>query len=266
MQKLENEKTRQAVRERYGEIAKEGTKGCGCTPSTSCCGDVKTEAAFSESLGYSIQELKSIPEGADLNIGCGNPVAIASLKPGQVVLDLGSGGGLDCFLAAQKVGEKGLVIGVDMTPEMIKRARENAVTAGFNNVEFRLGEIELLPVADNSVDVIISNCVINLSPEKKKVLQEAYRVLKPGGRLAISDIVAIKAMPEEIQKDLTLYVGCISGAALVTDLERMLQETGFVEIKIEPKEQAREIIQEWAPETKVADYVASAVIEARKPG
>jgi SAM-dependent methyltransferase len=263
MQIPENEKTRQAVKERYGEIAKEGSKGCGCSPS--CCGEVKAETTFSESLGYSVQELTSIPEGADLSLGCGNPVAIASLKPGQVVLDLGSGGGLDCFLAAQKVGERGLVIGVDMTPEMIKRARENAAKGGFQNVEFRLGEIEHLPVADNSVDVIISNCVINLSPEKRKVFQETYRVLKPGGRLAISDIVATKPMPEAVQKDLALYVGCVSGAALVTNLEKMLQEAGFEEIKIETKEKSREIIQEWAPASKVADYVASATIEAKKP-
>jgi len=266
MQRLENEKTRQAVRERYGEIAKEGSKGCGCSPSQNCCGEVKSEAVSSESLGYSIQELKSVPPGADLSLGCGNPVAIASLKPGQVVLDLGSGGGLDCFLAASKVGEQGLVIGVDMTPEMIKRVRENAANGGFNKVEFRLGEIEHLPVADNSVDVIISNCVINLSPEKKKVFQEAYRVLKPGGRLAISDIVATKPMPEEIQKDLALFVGCVSGAALVADLEKILRETGFRDIKIEPKEKSKEIIQEWVPESRVADYVTSAVIEAKKPG
>ncbi len=224
-----------------------------------------SEAVSSESLGYSIQELKSVPSGADLSLGCGNPVAIASLKPGQVVLDLGSGGGLDCFLAAKQVGEFGLVIGVDMTPEMISKARQNAAKSGFKNVEFRLGEIEHLPVADDSVDVIISNCVVNLSPEKKKVFQEAYRVLKPGGRLAISDIVAIKPMPEEIQKDLTLYVGCVSGAALVADLGKILQEAGFEEIKIEPKEASRKIIQDWAPQSKVAEYVASATIEARKP-
>src|SRR5574341_535965 len=265
MQSLENEKIKQVVRERYGEIAKQGSPGCGCSPKSGCCANEETSVTLSQSMGYSAEELKLVPAEADLSLGCGNPVAIASLRPGQVVLDLGSGGGLDCFLAARKVGNKGLVIGVDMTPEMIKRARENAVNAGFENVEFRLGEIEHLPAGDNSVDVIISNCVINLSPEKKKVFQEAYRVLKPKGRLAISDIVAIKPMPEEIRNDLALHVGCVSGAALIADLEKMLQEAGFVDIKIEPKEQSREIIQEWAPESKVADYLVSAVIEAKKP-
>jgi SAM-dependent methyltransferase len=264
MSSPEKQKIREVVREKYAEIAEGQSQGCGCSPS-GCCGDIPSMATLSKALGYSTRDLNQIPAEANLGLGCGNPVAMASLKPGEVVLDLGSGGGLDCFLAAKRVGETGLVIGVDMTTEMVSKARQNGVKNGFKNVEFRLGEIENLPAADNLVDVIISNCVINLSPEKKRVFQEAYRVLKPGGRLSVSDIVATAPLPEDIQKDLALYVGCVSGAAQIAELEQMLKAAGFEDIKIKPKEESRELIKEWAHQSKVADYVVSATIEARKP-
>ncbi|MBM3132509.1 MAG: arsenite methyltransferase, partial [Chloroflexi bacterium] len=197
--------------------------------------------------------------------GCGNPQAIAALKPGETVLDLGSGGGFDCFLAAPKVGPDGKVIGVDMTPEMLSKARETAARNGYANVEFRLGEIEHLPVADSSVDVILSNCVINLSPDKERVFEEAFRVLKPGGRLAIMDMVSIAPLPRELASDPTLYCGCIGGAALIADLEHMLKEAGFEHIRIKPKDESREFIREWSPQHRIEDYVVSASIEAVKP-
>jgi SAM-dependent methyltransferase len=200
-----------------------------------------------------------------MGLGCGNPKAIASLKPGETVLDLGSGGGFDCFLAAKEVGNLGRVIGVDMTPDMVGKARENAVKAGFANVEFRLGEIEHLPVADDSVDVIISNCVVNLSPEKSKVYGEAFRVLKPGGRLAIADVLVTADLPEEVQNDIALLTGCVSGASKLEDLEFILEEAGFSRIRIIPVEESRRFIREWAPGTKIADFVISATIEAVKP-
>jgi ubiquinone/menaquinone biosynthesis C-methylase UbiE len=200
-----------------------------------------------------------------MGLGCGNPQAIASLKPREIVLDLGSGGGFDCFLAAEAVGETGKVIGVDMTPEMISKARENAAKAGFKNIEFRLGEIEHLPVADKSVDVIISNCVINLSPEKHKVFDDAFRVLKSGGRLAVSDIVATVELPEEVKDDLALYAGCMAGASLISDVEAMLRKSGFLDIRIQPKDESREFIRTWAPGRHIEDYVVSATIEAMKP-
>jgi ubiquinone/menaquinone biosynthesis C-methylase UbiE len=200
-----------------------------------------------------------------MGLGCGNPQAIASLKPGEIVLDLGSGSGFDCFLAAKAVGETGKVIGVDMTPEMVSKARENAAKAGFKNIEFRLGEIEHLPVADNSVDVIISNCVINLSPEKHKVFDDAFRVLKAGGRLAVSDIVATAELPEEVKDDLALHAGCMAGASLISDVEAMLRKSGFLDIRIQPKDESREFIRTWAPGRHIEDYVVSATIEAMKP-
>ena len=255
---------RQAVLENYSEVAKRGGSGCG--PATSCCGGGTVAAeSLSKAIGYSEQELRSVPEGADLGLGCGNPQAIAALEPGETVLDLGSGGGFDCFLAVRQVGETGRVIGVDMTPEMIRKARANAAKSGFQNVEFRLGEIEHLPVADRSVDVILSNCVINLSPDKAAVFQEAFRVLKPGGRLAIADIVATAALPEDIRNDLALRVGCVGGAAAVDEIETFLREAGFREIRIQPKDESRELIREWAPGRQVEDYVISATIEAVKP-
>ena len=200
-----------------------------------------------------------------MGLGCGNPVALASLKTGETVVDLGCGGGFDCFLASKEVGETGKVIGVDMTPEMIKKARENAEKTGVGNIEFRLGEIEHLPVADNSADIIMSNCVINLSPDKLRVYRDAFRVLKPGGRLAISDIVAIAPLPDEIQKNLALLTACIGGAATIEDTEQMLKEAGFQDIKIKPNEQSRDFIREWIPGKSVEDFVVSAYIEAVKP-
>jgi len=216
-------------------------------------------------MGYSEEDLDSVPEDANMGLGCGNPVAIASLKPGETVVDLGSGGGFDSFLAAKEVGETGKVIGVDMTSDMISRARKNAEKMGTSNVEFRLGEIEHLPVADNSADIIMSNCVINLSPDKVGVYQDVYRVLKPGGRLAISDVVATAPLPDEIRNDLALLSACVGGAATIDDTEKMLEEAGFQDIKIKPKDESREIIREWVPDKNAGDYVVSAYIEAVKP-
>ncbi|HWI51733.1 MAG TPA: arsenite methyltransferase, partial [Symbiobacteriaceae bacterium] len=215
-------------------------------------------------IGYSETELGTVPAGANLGLGCGNPQAIASLQPWETVLDLGSGAGFDCFLAARQVGEAGRVIGVDMTPEMLARARQNASAGGFRNVEFRLGEIEHLPVADQSVDAIISNCVINLSPEKAQVFREAFRVLKPGGRLAVSDMVTSAALPPEVQKDLAMYTGCIAGAASIADLEGMLSAAGFVEIRITSKD-SRELLQTWGADTVLEDVIFSANIQAVRP-
>ena len=200
-----------------------------------------------------------------MGLGCGNPTAMASLKPGETVLDLGSGGGIDCFLAASAVGATGKVIGVDMTPDMVSKARENAEKAGVKNVEFRLGEIEHLPVEDSSVDAIISNCVINLSPEKDKVFREAYRVLKPGGRLAVSDIVATAPLPEEVRKDLSLISACVGGAERVESIKKMLEETGFEDVKVTPLEASRDFIRKWLPGTGLENALASARIEAIKP-
>ena len=199
-----------------------------------------------------------------MGLGCGNPQAIASLKPGETVLDLGSGGGFDCFLAASAVGDKGHVIGVDMTPEMISKARRNAEKAGLENVDFRLGELENLPVADGIVDVIISNCVINLSPEKNRVFSEAFRVLKSGGRLAISDVVKTAEMPDTVKKDMAMYTGCITGASSITELESMLKQAGFENIRVRPKDESRAFIRDWAPGSKIEDYIVSATIEAEK--
>ena len=244
MEKWRNEEIRQEVRKTYGKIASGGKVGCGCAPS-SCCGpEVNPKPEYiSAELGYSRDEVSAAPEGANMGLGCGNPQAIASLQPGETVLDLGSGGGFDCFLAARAVGQGGHVIGVDMTPEMVYRSRENAEKAGLGNVEFRLGEIEHLPVADNSVDVIISNCVINLSPEKGKVFREAYRILKKGGRLAVSDVVATAPLPDEVKKDLALYAGCVSGALQIDELESLLQEAGFTNIRIKPHDKSQELIR-----------------------
>jgi ubiquinone/menaquinone biosynthesis C-methylase UbiE len=200
-----------------------------------------------------------------MGLGCGNPQAIASLQEGEIVLDLGSGGGFDCFLAAKAVGDTGRVIGVDMTPEMISKARDNAEKAELPNVEFRLGEIEHLPVEDNWVDVIMSNCVINLSPQKTNVFTEAFRILRPGGRLAITDVVAMSELPDEVKKNLELYSGCIAGAALIADLESMLKEAGFSNISIKPIEESRKSIEQWFQDSHAADFVVSATIEAIKP-
>jgi ubiquinone/menaquinone biosynthesis C-methylase UbiE len=203
--------------------------------------------------------------GSDLGLGCGNPHAIAALRPGETVLDLGSGAGFDSFLAARQVGKTGRVIGVDMTPEMVAKARELAGTDEYSNVEFRLGEIENLPVADSSVDVIMSNCVINLSPDKRRVFREAFRVLRPGGRLAISDVIATAPLPEAVRNDLALHSSCIGGAVTIAELETILRESGFHNIRIHPKDESREFIRQWAPGRTIEDYVASAIIEAVKP-
>lgn len=269
MKDKQKDELRKAVRENYGKVAKSDAMGCGCSPS-SCCADGSVDltnqrpSQRSSRMGYSEDELECVPEGADMGLGCGNPQAIADLKQGEAVLDLGSGGGFDCFLAAKQVGPEGKVIGIDMTSEMVSKARENARSGGYTNVEFRLGEIEHLPVADCSIDVILSNCVINLSPDKPSVFKEAFRILKPGGRLAISDVVATAELPAEAKEDLSLYCGCIVGAATITDLERMLAEAGFQQIHIQPKEESREFIREWAPNHRVEEYVVSATIEAVK--
>jgi SAM-dependent methyltransferase len=250
-----SENVREEVRRRYGASAS-GKSTC----ADECC--TSTDAI---TLGYSAEDAAAVPEAANLGLGCGNPLAIASLREGQVVLDLGSGAGFDCFLAARAVGTSGTVIGVDMTQEMLTKARENAQKNGFTNVEFRLGEIEALPVADNSVDVIISNCVINLSPEKQRVFSEAFRVLKSGGRLAVADVVATAPVPDHIKADWAAYTGCMAGASQITELERMLQASGFKGIRIAPKDSSRSFIREWLPGKRIEDYLVSASIEAVKP-
>jgi SAM-dependent methyltransferase len=227
---MKEEKIRKMVREGYAKILKKETSCCDTT-QYSCCSTPSTEE-ISKRIGYSEEEIESVPEGSNLGLGCGNPVALASLKKGEIVLDLGSGGGFDCFLAANKVGKQGKVIGVDMTPEMIDKARENARKSKYENVEFRLGEIENLPIADGSVDIVISNCVINLSPNKKRVFEEAFRVLKPKGRLMISDIVLLKELPEAIRKNIQAYIGCLSGAEIKDNYLKMIEDSGFKEVKI----------------------------------
>lgn len=261
-----NDQIRQQVRSRYKQIALQevGKAGC-CSPSAGCSEDALDLKPLSVKLGYSPEELQAVPAGANLGLGCGNPLAIAALKPGEVVLDLGSGGGFDCFLAARQVGENGRVIGVDMTPEMISKARSNAAKGRFPNTEFRLGEIEHLPVADESVDVIISNCVINLSPDKPQVFKEAYRVLKPGGRIAISDVVMTAELPVEIKNDIAAYTGCVAGASTIHELESMLRQSGFIRFSIEPKEESRTFITDWMPGSQLEKYIASAVITGIKP-
>lgn len=270
---MKADETRAMVRERYAKTARTGSSCCGTTQdqagelplvNSGCCGTSNRVEDISGVIGYSMEQLQAVPEGANLGLGCGNPQAIAALKPGETVLDLGSGGGFDCFLAARQVGESGQVIGVDMTPEMLARARHNAGKGGFANVEFRLGEIEHLPVADQTVDVIISNCVINLSPEKEQVFREAFRVLKPGGRLAISDMVTSLPLPEELKRDAALYAGCIAGAAPVAELKQMLEAAGFEQIEIAPKD-SRELLQTWGTTTQLEDVLFSATIQAVRP-
>ncbi len=266
MAHLTSDDLRTYVRENYGHIAKAGNPGCGCAPS--CCKDSPTTPSADEvslALGYSRQDVSKIPNGANMGLGCGNPQAIASLQVGEMVLDLGSGGGFDCFLAANAVGKTGQVIGVDMTPEMVSKARRNAEQADYANVEFRLGEIEHLPVADESIDVILSNCVINLSPEKTQVFREAFRVLKPGGRLAIVDVVATAELPQATQQDLRLYTGCIGGTSSITHLETMLQGVGFQHIRIQSKDDSQSFLRKRIQESRMEDYIISATIEAVKP-
>jgi arsenite methyltransferase len=250
---------RAAVRDQYGSIARGTTPGC-CAPGA--CGP---GAEASLALGYSAEDLAAVPEGANMGLGCGNPQAIAGLGEGETVLDLGAGGGFDCFLAAKQVGPTGRVIGVDMTPDMVSKARANAAKLGTTNVEFRLGEIEHLPVADGTVDVILSNCVINLSPDKGAVFREAFRVLKPGGRLAIADVVALRPLPEALQNDVAAFTGCVAGAADVTTVEKLLKDAGFEDVHVEANAQSRAFIRDWMPGSGIEDFVASATVEATRP-
>ena len=282
MKTSDKEEIRKAVRDSYGKIARLGTKVSELSPALSCCGEQGisdtqrspascggatefTHEQLSKAMGYTEDDLESTPEGANLGLGCGNPVALASLKPRETVVDLGSGGGFDCFLAANEVGKYGKVIGVDMTPDMISKARKSAQDAGIDNVEFRLGEIEHLPVADNSADIIMSNCVINLSPDKQSVYIDAFRALKPGGRLAISDILATRELPNEVKNDLALYSACVGGAATLESTVTMLEQTGFRDIRIDAKEESKKIINELMPGSNPGDYIVSAYIEAKKP-
>jgi arsenite methyltransferase len=255
----ESESIHEVVREHYGKVATQGAS-VGCAPG--CCGG---PSQSSRQLGYSDDELSAVPAGADLGLGCGNPQAIAALAVGETVLDLGSGAGFDCLLAARQVGPTGRVIGVDMTAAMIERARKNAREVGVDHVDFRLGEIESLPVADATVDVIISNCVINLTPDKRRVLAEAFRVLKPGGRIAIADVVNLAPLPERLRDDVAALTGCIAGAADASDLRRILGELGFVDVAVTVRPESRAFIAEWMPGSGVEEYVASATIEATKP-
>lgn len=255
------------VKNAYGRIAASGG-GCGggcCTPDTK---------QFAKSIGYSDKDLKAVPQGANLGLSCGNPTALAGLKKGETVLDLGSGAGLDCFIAAKKVGAKGKVVGVDMTPEMIAKSRNNAAKSGIKNVEFRLGEIESLPVADNSVNAVISNCVINLSADKQKVFREIYRVLKPGGRISISDMALLKELPAKIQRNLTAYVGCVSGAILIGEYEKLLRKAGLKGVKLtikgssdcitpDTKDPMGRLIMDTCGDS-VSRYIVSVYAEGRK--
>ena len=255
---------RRHIRDRYAGIAKSGGS-CGC--GSGCCQpDALLNPDASAQIGYSKEELAAVPEGANLGLGCGNPQAIAALQLGETVVDRGCGGGFDCFLAARRVGPKVRAIGVDMTPEMIHKARENAAKGKIKNADFRLGEIEHLPVADGIADVILSNCVINLSPDKPQVYAEAARVLKPGGRLAISDVVAIAPIPARVKNKLQAHSGCIAGSATVAETKRMLKKAGFSEIRIAVKEQSKEFIKDWFPGSGAEKVVRSATIEAVKNG
>jgi arsenite methyltransferase len=246
---------KELVRDWYGDVA---------TRTAGCCGPTTASHDISCSMGYSAAELTSLPEGADLGLGCGNPQALAAMRPGEVVVDLGSGAGIDCFLAAHQVGASGRVIGIDMTHEMLAKARANAEKVGAANVEFRLGEIEHLPIADNTADVVISNCVINLVPDKEQVYREAFRVLKPGGRIAIADVVNTAPLPAELASDATLLCACLAGAETTRQIEDWLAGAGFTDIRITIKPGSRELVESWAPGRAIGDYVASATIEARK--
>ncbi len=252
---IDADEQRQIVRERYGDIASEDSSCCAGTDDP----DEQTRQLYSET------DIDGVAPGADLGLGCGNPTAIASLETGETVLDLGSGAGFDCFLAAREVGSDGRVIGVDMTPEMIERARENVDKNDADNVAFRLGEIEHLPVADGTVDVIISNCVVNLSPDKPQVFGEAFRALRPGGRIAISDVVLTAELPAEVRGDPESLSACVAGASRIDDLESILREAGFVDVSITPKEDSEEFIREWDDNRDLSEYLVSASIEGRKP-
>jgi len=298
MENRSQDDIRASVRETYAKIARKGgvasesnNRASCCSPAefptstdpmASCCGPSAGPNAAESSgcvppgvsaehmsavMGYTQKDIESVPEGANMGLGCGNPVALSSLKSGETVVDLGSGGGFDCFLAAKEVGQSGKIIGIDMTPDMVSKARRNAEKVDAENVEFRLGEIENLPVADNTADIIMSNCVINLSPDKLRVYKEAHRVLKPGGRLAISDVLATAELPPHIRNDLALVGACVGGAATIDQTEELLKRAGFEDIKIKPNDHSRRLIQEWDPNKSenALDYVVSAYIEAIKP-
>jgi SAM-dependent methyltransferase len=277
----EQESVRELVREGYGKIAKDTSSGC-CSQGVSCCGSSPQDSdILAKELGYTVEELKALPEGANLGLSCGNPAALASLKPGEVVLDLGSGAGFDVFVAGRQVGATGRAIGVDMTPDMLAKARRNIASyrkqTGLDNVEFRLGEIERLPVADGSVDVILSNCVINLSPDKPQVWREIARVLKPGGRVAVSDIALLRPLPSEILKLVEALIGCVAGAVLAGETEEMARNAGLAGIELKSKPGYIEAMTSWEDPlyrkivehlpagTKPTEYITSLEVEARKP-
>jgi arsenite methyltransferase len=263
---MDDAQIKEMVRARYGGIAAQASEASCCAPaSSSCCRPETAPHEKARQMGYSKAELAAVPEGANLGLGCGNPQAIAAMQPGEVVVDLGSGAGFDCFLAARQVGDAGRVIGVDMTHEMLKQARDNAARIGAGNVEFRLGELEHLPIADKVADVVISNCVINLVPDKAQVFREALRVLKPGGRLAVSDVINIAPLPAELRADPALLCGCIAGAAPAERIEAWLSEAGFVEVRVTPNFESREMVESWAAGRDIENYIAPAMVEARKP-
>ena len=261
---MDDAQIKEMVRARYGDIAAAETS-CRAPEAPSCCGSEATPHDKARRMGYSEAELTAVPEGANLGLGCGNPQAIAAMQPGEIIVDLGSGAGFDCFLAARQVGDTGRVIGVDMTHEMLKKARDNAARIGAGNVEFRLGELEHLPVADSTADVVISNCVVNLVPDKEQVFREAFRVLRSGGRLAVSDIINTAPLPAGLQSDPALLCGCVAGAAPAERIEDWLRRAGFVDIRVTPKPESRELIKNWAPGRDIENHIVSAMVEARKP-
>jgi len=262
---MDDVQIKEMVRARYGGIAAASVTSCCAPAASSCCGPEAASHDKARRMGYSEAELAAVPEGANLGLGCGNPQAIAAIPSGETVVDLGSGAGFDCFLAGKQVGETGRVIGVDMTHEMLKRARDNAARVGAANVEFRLGELEHLPIADNTADVVISNCVINLVPDKEQVFREAFRVLKHGGRLAVSDIINTAPLSAELRSDPALLSGCVAGAVPADRVENWLAAAGFVDVCVTPKPESRELIKTWAPGRNLENHIVSAMVEARKP-
>jgi SAM-dependent methyltransferase len=260
---MKETEVKKTVREHYAQIARQAKSCCGNSVISTCCGGTPVYGV-SRSIGYSEEDIANVPEGANLGLGCGNPIALASLEKGETVLDLGSGAGFDCFLAANRVGKEGRVIGVDMTPDMLETARANARKGGYGNVEFRLGEIENLPAADNSIDVIISNCVINLAPDKKRVFKEAFRVLKPGGRIMVSDIVLSQELPEAIKNSIEAYVGCVGGASLKSDYLKAIEAAGFQDVAI--MEEATFALENVISSPGAAEIVKSLEISQEKAG